>query len=131
MLRRPESTHAYAAGITVQTSDYSEPSLVAAFQGQDAVVSALGAAGFGEERKLIDAAVRAGVKRFLPSEFGVNSRNAPATALIPLFGLKRQTNAHLRAQESTGLSWTALIAGPAFDFVSAGEAWCYLPPGPQ
>ena len=99
-------------------SDYSEASLVDAFKGQDAVVSAVGDAGLAEEIKIIDASVKAGVKRFLPSEYGNNSQNAKATALIPVFGLKVQINEHLKAQESKGLTWTAILAGPLFDWVS-------------
>lgn len=99
-------------------SDYTEASLVEAFRGQDAVVSALGAAGLAEEIKFIDAAVAAGVKRFLPSEYSCNSQNNKTTDLIPVFGLKVQINEHLKAQESKGLTWTAIEAGPAFDFVS-------------
>jgi hypothetical protein len=99
-------------------SDYSEASLFDAFKGQDAVVSALGAAGLAEEIKIIDAAVKAGVKRFIPSEYSCNSQNAKTTALIPTFGLKVQINKHLQAQEERGLSWTGIIAGPAFDWVS-------------
>ncbi|KAL9118619.1 MAG: hypothetical protein Q9187_004832 [Circinaria calcarea] len=116
VLSRPESTATYAAGIKVMKSDYSEVSLVDALKGQDAVVSALGAASFAEEIKIIDAAVKAGVKRFLPSEYGSNSQNANATALFPLFGIKVQTNKHLKAQESKGLTWTAIESGPAFDW---------------
>ena len=99
-------------------SDYSDASLVDAFKGQDAVVSAIGAAGLAEEIKLIDAAVKAGVKRFIPSEYAINNRNAKAAALIPFYSLKVQINEHLKAQESKGLTWTGIATGPAFDWVS-------------
>lgn len=103
-------------------SDYSDTSLVEAFKGQDAVVSALGAGGFAEEIKIIDAAVKAGVKRFLPSEYSCNAQNAKTNALIPIVRLKVQTNEYLKAQESKGLSWTAIITGPAFDWVSGWQS---------
>ncbi len=118
MLGRPESTNTYEAGIKVFKSDYNDASLVKAFKGQDAVVSALGASGLPEEIKLIDAAVKAGVKRFIPSEYSCNSQNAKTTSLIPTFGLKVKINQHLKTQEAKGLSWTGIIAGPAFDLVS-------------
>jgi hypothetical protein len=95
--------------------------LADAFKGQDAVVSALGAAGLTEEFKIIDACVRAGVKRFIPSEFSCDAQNAKTAALIPVFALKVQINEHLRAQESKGLTWTAIVAGTAFDMVSDGS----------
>ncbi|PMD16869.1 NAD(P)-binding protein [Hyaloscypha hepaticicola] len=115
VLSRLESTTTYTADITVIKSDYSEESLVDAFKGQDAVVSALGAAGLAEEFKIIDACVRAGVKRFLPSEFSSNPQNAKAAALIPVFDLKVRVNEYLKAQESKGLTWTAVVAGVAFE----------------
>ena len=120
MLSRPESTSTYATNIKVFKSNYSEASLIDAFKGQDAVVSVLGAAGLAEQSKLIDAAAKAGVKRFLPSEFGSDARNDKATALVPVFGLKLQAIEQLRALESKGLTWTAILAGPAFDWVSFG-----------
>jgi len=116
VLSRPDSTSTYGTGVKVVKSDYSEASLVDAFKGQDAVVSALGAAGLAEEPKIVDAAVKAGVKRFLPSEYSFNSQNAQVTSLVPIFGLKVQTNKHLKAQESKGLTWTSIETGPAFDW---------------
>lgn len=118
VLSRPESDKTYAADIKVVKSDYSEASLVDAFKGQDAVVSALGSAGLAEEIKIIDAAVKAGVKRYLPSEYGSNTKNTKALSLIPMFGVKIQVKEHLKAQESKGLTWTAIATGPFFDWVS-------------
>ena len=117
-LSRQESTSTYERGIKVIKSDYSESSLIDAFKGQDAVVSALSRAGLGEETKIIDASVKAGVKRFIPSEFGSNTENANAISLIPVLDVKIQTNHHLKAQESKGLTWTAIATGPFFDWVS-------------
>lgn len=126
MLARPESTNTYSANIKVTVSDYTEDSLVASFKGQDAVVSALGAAGLSEEIKLIDAAVKAGVKRFIPSEFSCDAQNKQTAELIPVFGLKVRTHEHLKAQEVKGLSWTSIPSGPAFDLVSSPLPDCPL-----
>ena len=127
VLSRPESTNTYADGIKVVKSDYTEASLVEALKGQDAVVSALGAAGIPEEIKIINAAVAAGVKRFIPSEYSCNSQNSKTTSLIPTFGLKVLINEHLKAQESKGLTWTAIEAGAAFDLVSISAPGERLP----
>ncbi|TVY89116.1 Isoflavone reductase-like protein, partial [Lachnellula willkommii] len=116
VLTRPESTASYAPNTKVFTSDYSEASLAAAFKGQDAVVSALGAAGMGEQLKIIDAAAAAGVQRYLPSEYGSNTQNAKATGLVPAFGFKVGVIERLRGLEAKGLSWTAIETGPAFDW---------------
>lgn len=118
VLTRPESSNTYAADIKVVKSDYSEASLVESFKGQDVVVSALGAAGLAEEPKIVDACVKAGVKRLLPSEYSCDAQNAKTAALIPIFGIKARVIEQLRAQESEGLSWTAVVSGAAFDLVS-------------
>ena len=127
VLSRPESTNTYADGIKVVKSDYTEASLVEALKGQDAVVSALGAAGLAEEIKIIDAAVAVGVKRFVPSEYSCNSQNSKTTSLVPTFGLKVQINEHLKTRESKGLTWTAIEAGAAFDLVSISAPGERLP----
>ncbi|KAI9924824.1 hypothetical protein MW887_006680 [Aspergillus wentii] len=54
--------------LTIQQTDFSS-SLIAAFTGKDTIISAVGATAFTEQQKYIDAAVHAGVKRFIPSEF--------------------------------------------------------------
>lgn len=115
VLTRPSSTTSYDPTIRVFVSDYSPSSLAEAFKGQDAVVSALGAAGIGEQIKIIDAAVKAGVKRFLPSEYSANSQNKKVTDLIPVFKTKADVIEHLRMQEAVGLSWTAVESGLALD----------------
>ncbi|EHL00440.1 putative Isoflavone reductase like protein IRL [Glarea lozoyensis 74030] len=53
-------------------------SLIEAFKGHDAVVSALGAGGLDNEIRMIDAAVTAGVKHFIPSQFGSNTQSKKA-----------------------------------------------------
>jgi hypothetical protein len=58
------------------------------------------------------------VKRFLPSEFSSNPQNGKAAALIPVFELKVQVNEYLKAQESKGLTWTAVVTGVACEMVS-------------
>ncbi|TFK47283.1 NAD(P)-binding protein [Heliocybe sulcata] len=62
-------------GAQVTTVDYNaHDSLVSALTGVDAVVSALGGYGHKAQYQLADAAKAAGVKLFLPSEWGLYSR---------------------------------------------------------
>jgi hypothetical protein len=91
--------------------------LVEAFKGQDVVVSVLGAGGLGDESKIIDAAVTAGVKRFIPSQFGSNTQNKKACGLLPILSGKAAVIEHLKKQEVHGLSWTGITTGLAFDWV--------------
>lgn len=105
--------------MNVVKSDYSKAELVRAFKGQDAVVSAVGATGFANQKDLIDAAIEAGVKHFIPSEFSINTRSDAVRQLIPVFEIKQQILDYLKEKESTGLTWTGLGTGPLFDWVSS------------
>ncbi|PWW77929.1 putative isoflavone reductase like protein P3 [Tuber magnatum] len=99
----------------VLTADYtSVPSLAAAFAGQDAVVSAIAGAALADQQALIDAAVQAGVKRFIPSEFGSNVTNEKS-AKLSVFGGKLATVDYLKKKEGE-ITWSALINGPFFDW---------------
>ena len=89
---------------------------VAAFRGQDAVVSALGFPAKLEEPKLIDAAVEAGVKRFVPSEYGINNCLPAARQLNPVFGAKGDVMDYLKEKESQGLTWTCIPTGLWLDW---------------
>lgn len=84
-------------------------SLTQALTGQDAVVSTVGTDGLLGQTLLIDAAIRAGVKRFLPSEFGSDLDN-PKAAVLPVFGYKVTVLKHLRAaieaQSGEGMTYT-------------------------
>ena len=66
---------------------------------------------------LIEAAFAAGVKRFIPSEYGSNTANPEVVGLVPIFGGKQKIVDSLKSKESKGLSWTVLITGPFFDQV--------------
>lgn len=81
------------------------------------MVSAVGGAGFSQQKNFINAAIRAGVKRFLPSEFSTNTRSDAVRDLVPVFGAKQEVLNLLEAKESAGFTWTALAVGPLLDWV--------------
>jgi len=56
------------------------------------------------------------VKRFVPAEFGSNTANAKAVELVPIFKGKEEVTNYLKSKESEGLSWTAIVNGPFFDW---------------
>ena len=65
---------------------------------------------------MIDAAVKAGVKRFVPSEFGCDTRNEKAMTLLPRhFKGKLETVQYLKEKEKDDLTWTSFVTGPFFD----------------
>lgn len=116
VLSRASSSHTFPAGVTVRTSDYTESDLVAAFKGQDAVISVVGAGAFQEQKKFIDASIAAGVKRFIPSEFSSNVRSQAVVDLLPLFGQKVEILEYLKTKESSTFSWTAIWSALLFDW---------------
>ncbi|RYP11689.1 hypothetical protein DL767_011010 [Monosporascus sp. MG133] len=89
---REDSTSTFPPEVPVRKVDYgSVESLKPALEGQDAVVSTLATVAVGSQNPLIDAAVEAGVKRFIPSEFGINTRILEGTAIGQLLQGKIKT----------------------------------------
>ncbi|PSN75609.1 NAD(P)-binding protein [Corynespora cassiicola Philippines] len=115
VLSRSNSSATFPADVKVVKSDYSALSLRSAFAGQDAVVSLVGHDNLVIQKDFIDAAIAAGVKRFVPSEFGHNTSDERVLSLAPILKGKRQIIEYLQSKEAT-ISWTALIVGQFFDW---------------
>ncbi|KAI1499076.1 hypothetical protein F5X99DRAFT_420128 [Biscogniauxia marginata] len=119
VLTRQNSTSSKAlqASVTAIPVDYdSLDSLTNALKGQDAVVSTLGSAAMGKQLLLIQAAVKANVKRFIPSEFGSNTV-VEKTARLPIYKDKIAVqNALKEAASSSALSYTLIYNGPFLDW---------------
>ncbi|EAW15309.1 aromatic alcohol reductase [Aspergillus clavatus NRRL 1] len=99
---------------------YPEPELLKAFQGHDVVISTITAQGTGtqQQKAFIDAAVKAGVRRFIPSEFVPDMRNEKALELLPAFVKpKLEVIDYLKSKEKEGLQWTAFVTGLFVDLV--------------
>lgn len=103
-------------------TDYSHQSLVLALIGQDAVVSCIQHFHLDKQYPIIDAAIEAGVRRFIPSEYGTDTSNPEIGKTIPQTILKQNVVKYLQSKEDTGLSWTGVIVGAYFDS-------CYDLPG--
>lgn len=116
ILTRKESTSTFPEGVPVLRADYSDVNeLKSAMEGQDVVISMVAVFATGGQQNLVDAAIAAGVKRFLPSEFGPPSRDEKFAALHPALPPKVATVDYLRSKESQ-ISWSALIPGAFFDW---------------
>lgn len=121
---RPDSAATFPPDVTVEKVDYgSVESLKAALQGQDAVVSSIATVAIGSQNPLIDAAVQAGVKRFIPSEFGINTRIVEGTAIGKILQGKIKTVDYLddKSKVNPGFTWTGVSTGLFFDWVRAIE----------
>ncbi|KAH7388957.1 hypothetical protein BKA64DRAFT_735099 [Cadophora sp. MPI-SDFR-AT-0126] len=106
VITRPVSKSTFPSEVKVIKADYtSVDSLTSALKGQDAVVSTVGTDGFQGQAILIDAAIAAGVKRILPSEFGSDYSN-PKSAALPVFGYKVAIRKHLEDKIAAGANIT-------------------------
>lgn len=118
VLTRQSSTSKFPSHIKVHriSDDYPEAGLLEALKGQHAVVSTIATANALQQKAIIDAAIKAGVKRFIPSEFGSDTLNEKAMALLPqYFQGKKATVDYLKTKEKEGLTWSAFVTGPFFE----------------
>lgn len=76
--------------------------------------------GILEQIKMIDAAAEAGVKRFMPSEFGADRRGGIHPDFEKLQQGKIRVFDHMvrKCEENRNLTWTSLATGPLLDWVS-------------
>jgi uncharacterized protein YbjT (DUF2867 family) len=115
VLSRTSSSSVFPSNLTIHrvADNYPESELLLAFTGQDVVISTIATVNTGLQRRIIDAAVKAGVRRFVPSEFGSDTRNEKAVAILPQFlAGKRETVEYLKTKEEQGLTWSAFVTGP-------------------
>lgn len=98
-------------------------SLTAALEGIDAVVSTVAGTAIKTQTVLVDAAARAGVKHFIPSEYGTVTTN-PKLEAYPLYENVFHIRKHLQEKADAGqLSWTVLGCGAFLEFLlMAGPA---------
>jgi len=103
---------------TIKEVDYSSlESLTSALQGVDVLVSTLGGASIPAQKLMVDAAISAGVKRFIPSEFGADTTN-PKSRALPVYGGKTAIQDYLaeKAKENSNFTYTLVLNGGFFDW---------------
>ncbi|KAM0265398.1 hypothetical protein ACHAQJ_000240 [Trichoderma viride] len=113
-------------GAIFVTSDYTYESLVKIFTGQEAVVSAVAAGPpIAAQKVMVDAASQAGVRRFIPSEYGSSSIAQPLEDFKKLMAPKTELIGYLRekCRLHPQLSWTCLSGGALFDVGIHSRAW--------
>jgi len=106
--------------VTVNRVDItSVDSIKDAVTGQDAVVSTVTTMAAGGQKTVIDAVIAARVPRFIPSEFGIPSRQNRNTKIGKLVGAKVENTDYLieLAQKYDWFSWTGLSTGLFLDAV--------------
>ncbi|KAJ0107955.1 hypothetical protein N8I77_009934 [Diaporthe amygdali] len=107
-------------GAVVKTVDYdSLESLKTALAGQDAVVSTIASPAVGpQQQNVLEAAYASGVKRFIPSEFGINTRKLQGLKIAQILAGKTKLVDGLqqKADENKNFTWTGLSNGLFFHY---------------
>lgn len=115
VLQRQGSKSSVPDSVKAVAVDYeSIDSLATALKGQDALVSAL---PISPSKVLIDATIRAGVKRFIPSEYSVDALNTKSETL-PVYKDRIDNAKYLQEVASgKGFTFTRIVTGTFLD-------WC-------
>ena len=99
--------------------EWTVASLAKALQGQDAVVVTFPLRDVTQHLALAEAAAAAGVRRYIPADFGsVDARSARARQLVPLFEKKESVRRLLVGLSDTrpSFAWTSIVGGHFFDW---------------
>ncbi|KAL3420605.1 hypothetical protein PVAG01_07050 [Phlyctema vagabunda] len=118
VLTRAKGSTTYDASVKVIEVDYSSiDSLTAALQGQDAVVSTVAATAIESQTVLINAAIAAGVKRLIPSDYGSNSTCAKIQDW-PIYSTTAKIQKYLIGKsKTTDLTYSFLASGTPLDLI--------------
>lgn len=114
VLQRASSTAQIPAHLdTIKISDdYPTAGLVAAFRGKDVVINCMTTLAVADQYRMIDAAVAAGVRRYVPSEYGLDNLRPEAQALSSVFRDKGRVQEYLRSKAKEGaIEWMSISCG--------------------
>ncbi|KAL4967590.1 aromatic alcohol reductase [Aspergillus stella-maris] len=118
LLTRKDSTATFPSSVHAKQINYdSIEDLTTALTDQDAVISAVGITALDTQEPLIRAAIAAGVRRFIPSDFSSNFSN-PLASTLPQYAPQLRINALLQdlVQHHPEFSYTSIRNGPFLDW---------------
>lgn len=121
VLNRASSKATYPPSVRVVTipDNLNVDDLADALEGQDALVITLAGTKREESIRLVDAAIKARVRRVIPADFGSgDSADSHAQQLVPGYAAKAQVRAYLEevAAGNEWFSWTSVLCGHFFDW---------------
>lgn len=94
------------------TDSYPIEELTAAFRGQDVIINCMTTLSVRDQFRMVDAAIVAGVQRYVPSEYGLNNMRPDAQALNSVFENKGKVQEYLRAKADEGqIEWMSISCG--------------------
>ncbi|KAK1248955.1 hypothetical protein MKX08_007175 [Trichoderma sp. CBMAI-0020] len=123
-ITRLESQATFVEGVDVKRVDItSKEAVQQVLRGHDALVSAISPAALDDQKTIVDAAVAAQVRRFLPSEFGVDNRRTEEKDMGWMVVNKVKLNEYLDqvAAKHKWFSWTGVACGFFFDWGLMGR----------
>ncbi|KAF4461509.1 isoflavone reductase family [Fusarium albosuccineum] len=114
---RSEPSPSLPSDVKVKVVDFgSSEALFDAFKGQDAVIDVTMSPDAAMPLRMIEAAVEAGVKRFIPSEFSLDPQNAAARA-VPVYMFKNQVIDRLKELAAANkITFTSISNGAFLDW---------------
>lgn len=124
LARKSSKTTSYPDSVRVirVSDEFIHDELVRSLQGQDVVIVTTGLAARSQQDKLIDAAIAAGVKRFIPSDFGIDNADVANQQLCPIFKFKSEVEDYLRSKETSTFSWTCVATSIWLDWYYAHKS---------
>lgn len=124
---RSSSAAVSPEGARVLRGDYGDQTFFRdGLKGIDALVLCVGTLIPATQVPFIDAAILAGVKWIIPSEFGTDSGNPEYAAEVPIIPPKVAVQEYLNEQVAKTQSkfmWTGIINGLILDWVSFQAPW--------
>ncbi|KAF4612599.1 hypothetical protein G7Y89_g15580 [Cudoniella acicularis] len=117
ILKRSISKSTFPAAAKIQDVDFnSVSSLTNALTGQDALISCMPFEAIANQTLLIDAAISANVKRFIPSNFGSDLMNETLRT-FPAFHDRVKIQKYLEEKTPrTELTYTTIVNGVVVDY---------------
>ncbi|KAH8714149.1 NmrA-like family protein [Ilyonectria robusta] len=116
--RDKKSIQGVPAGAEVAEVDYaSAASLENALRGQDVAISTVAGHALGGQKLIIDACIKAGVKRYIPCDWGSLSTD-PVAKQLAVYAPQVATQEYLREKAELGeLEYTIIATGVFLDLV--------------
>jgi uncharacterized protein YbjT (DUF2867 family) len=106
------------SGVAVVEVNYDSPdSIIKALKGQDVLINTVGSGAISGQKPIIDAAITAGVKRYVPADFGSITADPEAQKLAVIKKMAVIQD-YLKAKAAEGkIEWTVFQVGAFLDLV--------------
>jgi len=108
-------THVSPSAVEHKKSDFTPKSLEAAFAEQDLVISTMSGGDNELQTRIIDAVLAAGVKRFIPHEFGHDTLNKGIQNRIPKYAGRAKVLKHLESKTNQEFDYIGIATGYTLD----------------